>query len=56
MVAFGDSGNDVGMLKYAGRSFATGTALVEAKKAADQIIGSSNESAVQKEILKLLNI
>lgn len=56
MVAFGDSGNDVGMLKYAGRSFATGTALVEAKKAADQIIGSSDESAVQKEILKLLNI
>lgn len=56
MVAFGDSGNDVGMLKYVGRSFATGTALAEAKRAADQIIGSSNESAVQKEILKLLNI
>lgn len=56
MVAFGDSGNDVGMLKYVGRSFATSTALPEAKRAADQIIGSSNESAVQKEILKLLNI
>lgn len=56
MVAFGDSGNDVGMLKYAGRSFATGTALKEAKMAADQIIGSCNDSAVQKEILKLLNI
>lgn len=56
MVAFGDSGNDVGMLKYVDRSFATSTALPEAKRAADQIIGSSNESAVQKEILKLLNI
>lgn len=56
MVAFGDSGNDVGMLKYAGRSFATATALPEAKQAADQIIGSSNESAVQKEIARLLEI
>ncbi|WEV40702.1 HAD family hydrolase [Lactobacillus sp. ESL0681] len=54
MVAFGDSGNDVGMLKYAGRSFATSTALPSAKQAADQIIGSSNDSAVQKEIWKLL--
>ena len=56
MVAFGDSGNDVGMLKYAGRSYATATALKEAKMAADQIIGSSNESTVQKEILRLLNL
>jgi sugar-phosphatase len=56
MVAFGDSGNDVGMLKYAGRSYATATALKEAKMAADQIIGLSNESTVQKEILRLLNL
>ena len=56
MIAFGDSGNDVGMLKYVGRSFATATALPEAKQAAGQIIGSSNESAVQKEIAKLLEI
>lgn len=56
IVAFGDSGNDVGMLKYAGRSYATATALKEAKMAADQIIGSSNESTVQKEILRLLNL
>lgn len=56
MVAFGDSGNDVGMLEYVGRSFATGTALKEARMAADRIIGSCNESAVQKEILKLLDI
>lgn len=55
MVAFGDSGNDVGMLKYAGHSFATKTALPVAKSAADRVIGSSNESAVQKEIWHLLN-
>lgn len=54
MVTFGDSGNDVGMLEYAGKSFVTRYALPEAKRAADQIIGSSNDSAVQKEILKLL--
>ena len=55
MVAFGDSGNDVGMLKYAGRGYATGTALPSAKTAANQIIGSSNDSSVQKEIWHLLN-
>lgn len=54
MVAFGDSGNDVGMLKYVGYSYVTSTAMAEAKKAADQIIGSSNDSAVQKQILNLL--
>ncbi|WEV37973.1 HAD family hydrolase [Lactobacillus sp. ESL0680] len=55
MIAFGDSGNDVGMLKYVGRGYATGTALPSAKSAADRIIGSSNDSAVQKEIWHLLN-
>ncbi|MDF7682690.1 HAD family hydrolase [Lactobacillus sp. ESL0679] len=55
MIAFGDSGNDVGMLKYVGRGYATGTALPSAKNAADRIIGSSNDSAVQKEIWRLLN-
>lgn len=54
MVAFGDSGNDVGMLNYAGRSYVTANAMKEAKQAADQIIGSCNDSAVQKKILTLL--
>lgn len=54
MIAFGDSGNDVGMLEYVGHSYVTRYALPEAKRASDQIIGSNNESAVQKEILKLL--
>lgn len=55
MVAFGDSGNDVGMLKYVGNSYATGTALPIAKRAANHVIGSSNDSAVQKEIWHMLN-
>ncbi|MBP2058136.1 Cof subfamily protein (haloacid dehalogenase superfamily) [Lactobacillus colini] len=55
MVAFGDSGNDAGMLKYAGRSYAMSTALPEAKKAASEIIGSSEDSSVQKKIIELLS-
>lgn len=54
MIAFGDSGNDVAMLKYAGHSYATAQALPSAKRAADEIIGSSNESAVQLKLLRLL--
>ena len=54
MVAFGDSGNDVAMLKYVGDSFVTSTALQSAKDAADHVIGSSQDSSVQKEIIKLL--
>ncbi|MBD5432462.1 MAG: HAD family hydrolase [Lactobacillus sp.] len=54
MVAFGDSGNDVTMLKYVGDSFVTSTALQSAKDAADHVIGSSQDSSVQKEIIKLL--
>jgi sugar-phosphatase len=54
MVAFGDSGNDVKMLQYAGIGYATGTAMDEAKEAADEVLGSSSESAVQKQILALL--
>lgn len=54
MVTFGDSGNDVGMLRYAGLSFATAGAMKEAKQAASQIIGSCNDGAVQKKIWQLL--
>ncbi|RMC46419.1 Cof-type HAD-IIB family hydrolase [Lactobacillus sp. ESL0230] len=55
MIAFGDSGNDVGMFKYVGQSFATATALPIAKNTASRVIGSSNDSAVQKEIWQILN-
>lgn len=55
MVAFGDSGNDIAMLKYAGTSFVTGTAMPEAKQAADYVLASSEESAVQNKIIELLS-
>lgn len=54
MVAFGDSGNDVSMLEYVGHSYAPYTALPDAKRAAREIIGSSDDSAVQMKILALL--
>lgn len=55
MVTFGDSGNDVKMLRYAGLSYATGTAMQSAKDAASGgVLGSSADSAVQKQILALL--
>ncbi|APG67922.1 Cof-type HAD-IIB family hydrolase [Lactobacillus delbrueckii subsp. lactis] len=47
-------GNDVAMLQYVGQSYATATALPEAKRAANGIIGSSDESAVQDKVLDLL--
>ena len=55
MVAFGDSGNDVAMLEYVGKSFATSTAQVVAKEAADELIGSSDDSSVQRKIIALLS-
>lgn len=54
MVSFGDSGNDVAMMEYTGMSFATATALPEAKRAAKRIIGSSEDSSVQNKMLDLL--
>lgn len=54
MIAFGDSGNDVAMLKYVGHSYATAQALPSAKRAADEIIGSNDESAVQLKLLQIL--
>lgn len=55
MVAFGDGENDNAMLEYVGLSYATSAALEGTRKIVDQVIGSSNDSAVQKEIIKLLN-
>ena len=55
MVAFGDGGNDVAMMEYAGTSYATSSALPEAKRAATAIIGSSEDSAVQDKMLELLS-
>lgn len=43
MIAFGDSGNDVPMLQYAGLAVAMGNATAEVKAVADVVAGSSAE-------------
>ena len=46
--AFGDNGNDVEMLRYAGLGVAMGNAIPAAQEAADHIIGTNNEESVAK--------
>lgn len=54
MIAFGDGENDHGMLNYVGYNYVTSSALPQTKAIADELIGSSNDSAVQKKIIELL--
>lgn len=53
-VVFGDSGNDIQMLKGAGLGIAMGNATDEAKKYADEIIGNNNTSAIADKVLELI--
>lgn len=46
LAAFGDSGNDIEMLEYAGFSFAMENAQPAVKKAAEKVIGSNNQESV----------
>lgn len=53
-IAFGDNGNDVGMLRCAGESYCVGGGREEAKKAAGHVIGGYEEDAVLEVLKKLL--
>ena len=55
ILAFGNTENDVPLLKYAGQSFAVANADEVAKKAAKGICLSNEEDGVAKEIEKLLS-
>lgn len=55
ILAFGNTENDVPLLKYAGQSFAVANAEEVAKKAAKGICLSNEEDGVAKEIEKLLS-
>lgn len=48
IIAFGDGINDIGMLKFAGRGIAMGTAADEVKSAADYVTASAGDSGVSK--------
>lgn len=54
VAAFGDSGNDLEMLKHAGFSYAMGNAHPKIKEAAKEIIATNNENGVLKQIALLL--
>ncbi len=53
-IAFGDNGNDIGLLQLAGRSYAVENARPEVKEAADEVIGSVRSDAVLKVLKELL--
>lgn len=53
IAAFGDSGNDIEMLAYAGTSYAMENAQEKVKQASKEIIGSNNQESVL-EMMELL--
>ena len=53
-IAFGDNGNDIGMMKLAGRSYAVANARDEVKAVADEVIGQMKDDAVLKVLKSLL--
>ncbi|MBU4693196.1 Cof-type HAD-IIB family hydrolase [Mycoplasma sp. CSL7491-lung] len=54
LISFGDSGNDIAMLKNANLSFAMGNATDDAKEAASRIIGKNNTNAIGETIIEIL--
>ena len=54
MIACGDSGNDIPMLRYAGLGIAVENALPETKAAADCIVPSNEEDGVAEAIEKFI--
>jgi Cof subfamily protein (haloacid dehalogenase superfamily) len=55
VVAFGDSGNDVGMLGWAGMSYAMGNGTEEAKAAARWVAGSNANHGVATALRSLMS-
>ena len=54
VVAFGDSGNDIEMLKNAGLGIAMGNAWGAAKEVADVIIGTNDTNAIANKIREMV--
>ena len=52
MMALGDSGNDVDMLRYAGLGIAMGNAEEMAVEAADETTGSNTENGIAMALKK----
>ncbi|QKT05694.1 HAD-IIB family hydrolase [Mycoplasma sp. OR1901] len=56
LVTFGDSGNDITMLKSAKLSFAMENGTSEAKKVATKTIGQNNTNTIGETIIEILNL
>ena len=56
LMAFGDGGNDIEMLKLAKYSYAMDNASPDAKEAAKYLAKSNNEDGVLDAIIERLNI
>lgn len=54
IAAFGDSGNDIEMLEYAGLSYAMENAQEKVKQASKEVIGSNNQEGVLEMMERLL--
>ena len=54
VVAFGDSGNDIDMIKNVGYGIAMGNATQEAKDVAKEVIGDNNSDAIYQKIMELI--
>lgn len=52
VMAFGDNGNDVGMLRTAGLGVSMGNGIPEAKTAADVVTTSNNEEGIARVLFK----
>lgn len=56
IAAFGDSGNDIEMVRDCGIGFAMGNATPELKKVADEIIDDNNSDAISRKINELIGL
>lgn len=56
IIAFGDSENDISMIKYAGLGIAVDNADENVKQAADQITDTNDNAGVAKALRKIFNI
>ncbi|TSB44899.1 sugar-phosphatase [Alkalicoccobacillus porphyridii] len=54
IMALGDNGNDVSMIKFAGCGVAMGNAIPEVKEVADHITSSNNQNGVAQAIRELI--
>lgn len=55
VASFGDSENDIEMIRGSGLGFAMGNASNELKEVANEVIGDNNTDAIAKKILQIIN-